>query len=491
MSSTDQPRLTRDVELRSTSPLAVASDAAIRASRSIRRRSWISMRNLFQSHTKKEPTAPKSTTSRGTAKGHGVLISEEFTSFTARRLDKLEIFSPAYYREMNAGQNKTMREPSRHAVRQSTRQAVQVFEPDTVARALGAESGIPPPHNETSHGDTHTLAADLGSMTILVNSGGSPFAKAIAEDLARDFREIGVEVSVGNESVDPGSIGATTLVVAPQEFFLLGRGVEWIRDPFLRGTFVYNTEQLQTPEFAQALSWVLGAKGVLDLCPQVPPILRPAGIPAIHIEPSLRYPTKWLLDDDHSHPLVQSLPASFRASQETSWSDRPFDISFFGNESPRRGDLMSIYAARFAEYQNFIYYTRSPSPADTGPLDRIARHVATQSRIVLNIHPDEFSYFDWHRIVGQGMASRSVVVTDHCLPHPVYKPGLHFLQTEAHHIPDLIDWVLRDAEGRATAQQVLANVDQIASDPLRVPNGATAALRFLLNWSKQGEDGGA
>jgi len=411
------------------------------------------------------------------------LISEEFTSFTARRLDKLETFSPAYYREMNAGQNKTMREPSRHAVRQSTRQAVQLFESDAVARALGAESWMVLPHNETSDGDTHALAAALGTVTILVNSGGSSFTIAIAKGLARDFREIGVEVSVGNEDADPDSIGPTTLVVAPHEFFLLGRGVEWIRDPFLRGTFVYNTEQLQTPAFARALSWVLGAKGVLDLCPQVPPILRPAGIPAIHTEPSLRYPTKWLLDDDRSHPLVQSLPASFRASQETAWSDRPFDISFFGNESPRRDDLISGYAARFAEYQNFIHYDRTPSPTDTGLLERIAGHVATQSRIVLNIHPDEFAYFDWHRIVGQGMASRSVVVTDHCLPHPVYKPGLHFLQTEARDIPDLIDWVLNDAEGRATAQQILANVDQIASDPRGVPSGATAALRFLLDLS--------
>ncbi|MDT8870873.1 hypothetical protein RAA17_06200 [Komagataeibacter rhaeticus] len=50
--------------------------------------------------------------------------------------------------------------------------------------------------------------------------------------------------------------------------------------------------------------------------------------------------------------------------------------------------------------------------------------------------------FEWHRIVKGAMANGSVVVSEPCLPHPVFRPGIHFLEETGRHIPNLIEWLL-------------------------------------------------
>ncbi len=218
-----------------------------------------------------------------------------------------------------------------------------------------------------------------------------------------------------------------------------------------------NTEQIQTPWFLAAFPALLSSAAILDLCSQSAALFRRAGIPAAHYEPSPLAADVGLHEDDLQHDLVRSLPAAARkpVASLLDWSQRSVDVCFFGNESPRRDEYLARMAPILAPYRSCIYYRRQAAPlqsgGESGALTRIAAHVAGHARISLNIHQGDFPYFEWHRIVRLGMARGSVVVTDPCLPHPRLTPGVHFLQEEARHIPDLIDWILGDEEGIGTS----------------------------------------
>ncbi|RFP00858.1 hypothetical protein BGC31_14125 [Komagataeibacter xylinus] len=52
------------------------------------------------------------------------------------------------------------------------------------------------------------------------------------------------------------------------------------------------------------------------------------------------------------------------------------------------------------------------------------------------------------------MANGSVVVSEPCLPHPVFRPNVHFLEESGRHIPNLIEWLLNTPDGQAKAEEV-------------------------------------
>lgn len=75
-------------------------------------------------------------------------------------------------------------------------------------------------------------------------------------------------------------------------------------------------------------------------------------------------------------------------------------------------------------------------------LARMPFYVAENSKICLNIHRNDDPYFEWHRIIKQGAARGAVVVTEDCLPTPLYRNGIHFLTETPRHMPHLINWLL-------------------------------------------------
>ena len=102
--------------------------------------------------------------------------------------------------------------------------------------------------------------------------------------------------------------------------------------------------------------------------------------------------------------------------------------------------------------------------------DRIYRQAVRVSRILLQIHRDEFPFFDWYGLVWSALRSGTVVVTDTSLPHPVFKPGVHFIEDNIRYIPDRLDWLLRSAEGKETAERIHVTLLDLVADQ-RPPTG--------------------
>jgi hypothetical protein len=163
---------------------------------------------------------------------------------------------------------------------------------------------------------------------------------------------------------------------------------------------------------------------------------------------------------------------------------RPIDISFFGTSSPRRDAFFARNAAFFADYETFNYNRRPDrgpirSEGEDGALTRLAGHVSGHSKITLNIHQEEFGYFEWHRMVRLGMCSGSLVVSDPCLPHPDFVANEHYLQENARHIPDLLEWLLKTEDGAREANRVRANVDLLLTNSFETNHAVARMLRFF------------
>lgn len=166
-------------------------------------------------------------------------------------------------------------------------------------------------------------------------------------------------------------------------------------------------------------------------------------------------------------------------------SKRPLDVSFFGTKSPHRARFLARNAERLSRYESMIYLRTKnalePMNASTGEagLVDVACYAACHARVLLNVHRDEFPYFEWHRLVCQGMANRSVVVSEPCFANPQFDPGVHYLAEEAHHLMDLVEWVLNDTDGQAKADAVAEAAFLAVHDPNEQAARAGALVALL------------
>jgi hypothetical protein len=153
--------------------------------------------------------------------------------------------------------------------------------------------------------------------------------------------------------------------------------------------------------------------------------------------------------------------------------------------TPQRDAFFARHAAFFAAHACFLYcrpQAHGPIRAEAkdGALSRLARHVGGHARITLNLHRDEFGYFEWHRIVRLGMSMGSVVVSEPSLPHPAFRPGEHYFEAPPRQIPELIDWLLHEADGRAAAARVQAAAQRLLAGQFALERTAARVLAFLL-----------
>lgn len=298
------------------------------------------------------------------------------------------------------------------------------------------------------------------SAAIYVSSRGNFFMREIADVLKAGFDDLGVRADVRDETGQPAD-ATHHIVIAPHEFFVLGEGKRWANDAFVSRAIAFSTEQIQTQWFARSLVFLLRAKAVVDMNEQNAAILRKAGVRAIAVQPghSASFAPLSKPRDGASLAALASLPAAARNFDAAGapFAARPLDVLFLGSHSPRRDALLAGYAEKFSSLNAFIYYTRMTVPLDaannpTASTDATAA-LLQRSKILLNVHRDEYTYFEWWRLM-QAFWLKTVVVTEPCFPHPLYKPGTHYFEEAPRHIPHLVEWLARSSDGQARAEDV-------------------------------------
>lgn len=366
---------------------------------------------------------------------------------------KLTYFDGDAYFRLNPDLPRSIN-PFWHVAEHGLSEGRRLFSVDAIAKAVLV------PSKAASRPQLLDASGSLAKskFLILVSSLGNFFMRELAERLAADLRSVGAAVELADEKRHARiSKDITVVVVAPHEFFLLGKeGARWQR---LVGTFdfyAFNTEQPQTPWFSQCFRFLLSAKGIIDLSPQTASLLAEAGLHTCHYVPgSAQGHTLYDHFKPHHHPLLQAYPDLLgvtRSSRITS-APRPLDVSFIGGPSARRERFLSTSAHQLSHWRCLIDYKKglsAPIRWEKNSMHEIGfgHFLARHSKIYLNVHRDEFGFFEIHRMVIQGIANGAAVVTDTCLPHPDFVPGVHYFEEEFERIPQLIEWLLKSSEGR-------------------------------------------
>ena len=393
----------------------------------------------------------------------------ELAAGAIARLRRFAPYRDADYVALNPDVAQSDLDPASHAICYGAFEGRRFFTLPRVAQSL-ATIGDPAVDGTSAAPDRP--GSRLGAVAVYVNSNGNAFMREIAGDLTDDLREAGVRAFLLDENSSTTDRHDTAIFVAPHEFFVLGEGRRWMRDEVIRRAFMFGTEQIQTPWCAQSLPFIFMSRGVIDMSYQAAELFRATALPATDYLPSSHRLAPGLASEDRSHALYLGLPDAVKqAADFRALSDRPIDVAFVGTESPRRNSFFDSNASAFTAPSAFCYLRSSKAGPVTlsgsdASLARLATHVLRRTKIALNIHQDEIPYFEWHRLVRQGMASGCVVVTEPTTRQRGFTPGIHYLEETASRIPDLVSWLLRSPDGRAEAERVARHALAITSDRL-------------------------
>lgn len=375
------------------------------------------------------------------------------------------------------GRQNTVPEACLEHVRSMTPDALALRRVSAQARALGWTQGRPSPWATKS-------------VAVYASSLGNFFFRHIADRIAEGLQYGCARVyRLDQNSARPPEIDVD-LFVAPHEFFHLGGGRTWRGRPEVVRSLMLNTEQPGTHWYFLALSYAGPAVTLVDLSPQsavllhdlgrtcsgylplgvVPQVLPPAGRGGASVTPVRG---------------LESLVGPWGASSAdgtSSWRTRPIDVLFLGTLTPRRSKALARLAPALARYRCFIHApTGSGKPLAGGRTDLGIQEsllLARNARIVLNIHRDEFPYFEWHRVMMIGVEQGAVVLSEPCLPSPGVEPGRHFMAATLDEMPDMLGRLLGTCEGDQWATQVeeLRTRALLQEFDLRTELGAVAYL---------------
>ena len=292
---------------------------------------------------------------------------------------------------------------------------------------------------------------------VFCSSEGNFFMHELADLIAWGLEEKGVAAVRRDETASKNEPFVLRVFVAPQEFFYLGSGREWLDFASMPNTVMYNIDQAQSPWFCHAFPLFLRTPLILDINFQSAAILRRAGCNVVHFMPGYLSTVPYVQPcvDISDIELVRGYGFAY---QPYNWlerddlDDRPIDILFVGSSVPRRDKALARLQELSDRYRFVCVYTRQDIPLTErnyrSTSTRINCALAQRAKIVLNIHRDWLGYFEWSRMVLQGFWQGACVVSEPNLPNPIFEAGEHHLEESVRHIGELIRWLLSTAEGR-------------------------------------------
>ncbi len=321
--------------------------------------------------------------------------------------------------------------------------------------SLGRASVTLVPGPEGKPGGMHGPAAPTGrsslpfptQIRLFVAAAGNHFMEEIAEIFAEGFRANAVAAEVVEDEIPSSAPDPALLqiIVAPHEFlplFLEKRAGRTAVGAVLAQTLLVNVEQPGSPWFEIAFRSARQARGVFDINRQGVDEFRRHGVEAVH------------------------LPLGWGPSLERGAADDPpertIDLLFMGHHSEKRERFLSRHADRLSRYDCLLILSRLEAPrtaATPGVSAGAARNrLVASSRVLMNIHSSERTYFEWHRAL-VAMANGCVVVTEPSDGMGPLRDGEHLVVAPLDDIP--------------------AACAALLSDPSRRDAIARAAYRFL------------
>ena len=319
----------------------------------------------------------------------------------------------------------------------------------------GAPPRQPPrPHITPMHGPAR--------FSLLSSSLGNCYFHQIRDLIAAGIAELGHDVVCRSEEEGFRDDVDWHVVVAPHEFFFLGRGEELRRSEWPPNVIIVSTEQPSTTWFALAWECLGRAHAVWDIDHNTSLRLRERGIPSDYLPLGYApgYADYGLVAELPPHYGTGFLGDEIRRSPAAGGPlrDRPIDVFFVGGRTPRREAFFARAAPALADHRAYlhIFDTSRPSRVGTTTYMDTATVIglSQRSRVLLNVHHGTDVYFEWQRIVLQGIWQRTLVVSEPCSLAPPFRAGVHYVEADLDRIPGVLRYYLDDPRGRREAQEI-------------------------------------
>ncbi len=313
-------------------------------------------------------------------------------------------------------------------------------------------------------------------IVVLCNSGGNSFFEDARDLIVVGIGNAGLKAQAADETFKDFSPDQIYFIVAPHEFFNIGQGTQWREKKIFHRSILLTTEQAGSPWFSQSLLYCCKAALIFDIDSVHAQLLQSLGLPAYFLP--LGYSPDFTKFET-SGPLpvlpgLEGLPGDCHGPPSGPWHSRPLDLSFIGTLFPRREQFFAQNAEFFANYRCFFYLRRLGAghiiQGRTDGLNAAATAgIARRSKISLNIHQSDLPYFEWFRIVLQGLWHKALVLTEPSYSVPGLKAGEDYLTADLWNFPATIRWLLETDTGMKRAEEIATSGHE----------------RFIRNFSSQ------
>jgi glycosyltransferase involved in cell wall biosynthesis len=311
--------------------------------------------------------------------------------------------------------------------------------------------------------DTQPAAqsADRWCVEIYVSSLGAGLYREMASILRNGFAEAGARVRLLDENQEPGGLATHRLIVAPHEFFTRGRGPERFAETFLAGAHILMAEAPDSRHFSTGVWFAQRARGVIEINPISAFVWGEIGFRSRFLP--LAPDSSGISDkpDLRDAILVGALGSEATNPPprlDAPLAERPIDIFFDRTLSPRRRRFFAEVAPLLASLRCALFMP-APDPHEPSELSSAlnaseAAAIAQRSKIHLALHRDETPDFDWYRNIVRGMLHKTLLLTEEGPPIPGLIAGKDYIERPISKIPQTLEWLLHDADGRAEAESV-------------------------------------
>jgi hypothetical protein len=301
-------------------------------------------------------------------------------------------------------------------------------------------------------------------VDFVVNRWQNAFFRELAAAFADELVDLGVDARV-TESVREPRPGLAYVLVPPHEYAWLTWGL--LPRRVLRQTVFLCAEQPGTHWFEADVAIARLGGAVFDINRAAVREFRDRGIPAEYL------PIGWTRRWEHAGA-----------------GDRDIDVTFLGSLTARRERLLAKYAPTLAEHRSRLVISdnRRPNTATSSSFvaGNAKRELLARSKVLLNVHGDDRSYFEWLRVV-EAVHCGAVVVSEPSSDHAPLVEGEHFVAGRADELdrvaadlaadPDRRDELAGAARDLIRAEQPLATsaerlaaaAERIAADPPPAP----------------------
>lgn len=266
--------------------------------------------------------------------------------------------------------------------------------------------------------------------------------------LTAAFRCLDIDVVQADENVKDDSV--LRIIIAPHDFFFIDqKATEGLADRVGLSTCVlFNTEQIHSVWFGKAFQHLKAARCVVDLNLQTAVCLNQLGISSQFL-PLGFVPDYPLFSEDL--PLRPEVKDFVTSDREVIGGSRPIDLLWIGSNGKRRQHFLDANYAAFEKLNSLIRLVNVRGALSTDNPDAISSMnyaaLAQRNKILLNIHHFDVPYFEWQRLVHFGLLQQACVVTERVSGVDGLVAGEHYFEADLAQIPELVNWLVYDAQG--------------------------------------------